>query len=257
MENGVMQTSHAGSVSEAALGFPSALLRSPFDRSRKGFEGMRMRDLPNSERPREKLCQQGPKALSDLELLAVVLGNGTHKHDVLWLAREILKKLDKNSLPVSPESLQQIEGVGPARAMKICAALEFARRRIHPEGLKIILPVDILPLVRHFADRKQEHFLCTSLNGANEVIATRVVSVGLVNRTQVHPREVFADPIADRAVSVIVAHNHPSGCVVPSNQDVEVTRRLKAASETLGIRLLDHIIFTRSGYYSFQEHNQL
>ncbi|MEE8584028.1 MAG: DNA repair protein RadC [Acidobacteriota bacterium] len=215
-----------------------------------------MRDLPLSERPREKLCRQGPKALSDRELLAVVLGSGTRKRGVLWLADEILKKLDGTDR-VTPECLREIEGVGPARAMKICAALEFARRRIRPEGVKIVLAVDALPLVRHYADRKQEHFLCISLNGANEVIATRVVSVGLVNRTQVHPREVFADPIADRAVSVIVAHNHPSGTPAPSSQDVEVTRRLKAAGDILGISLIDHIIFTRNSYYSFQEHNKV
>lgn len=257
MENGAMSTGEAGSVSEAVLSYPAVLLRSPFNRSlRPRSRKARIRDLPPAERPREKLCQNGPKSLSDLELLAVVLGNGTPKHDVLGLAEEILKKLD-SSAEVSSQSLQEIEGVGPAQAMKICAALEFARRRIHPQGAKIVLPVDLLPLVRHYADRKQEHFLCASLNGANEVMAIRVVSVGLVNRTQVHPREVFADPIADRAVSVIVAHNHPSGSTAPSNQDVEVTRRLKAAGETLGIRLLDHIIFTRDSYYSFQEHNQV
>ncbi len=256
MESGERQRATGESVSDSLFRSPSPLLRSPFDRGRKAWVGKRIRDLPLSERPREKLCRQGPKALSDRELLAVVLGSGTRKRGVLWLADEILKKLDGTDR-VTPECLREIEGVGPARAMKICAALEFARRRIRPEGVKIVLAVDALPLVRHYADRKQEHFLCISLNGANEVIATRVVSVGLVNRTQVHPREVFADPIADRAVSVIVAHNHPSGTPAPSSQDVEVTRRLKAAGDILGISLIDHIIFTRNSYYSFQEHNKV
>ena len=105
--------------------------------------------------------------------------------------------------------------------------------------------------------RKQEHFLCVSLNGANEVIQTRVVSVGLVNKTQVHPREVFADPITDRASAVIVAHNHPAGGTSPSREDREVTQQLKFAGETLGIRLLDHIIFDRKGYYSFLEKGEI
>ena len=256
MESGERQGANGGSVSDSLFRAPSPLLPSPFGGARGGSVGKRIRDLPLSERPREKLCRQGPKALSDRELLAVVLGQGTRKRGVLWLADEILKKLD-GTAQVTPECLQEIEGVGPARAMKICAALEFARRRIRPEGVKVVLAVDALPLVRHYADRKQEHFLCISLNGANEVIATRVVSVGLVNRTQVHPREVFADPIADRAVSVIVAHNHPSGTPAPSSQDVEVTRRLKAAGDILGISLIDHIIFTRNSYYSFQEHNKV
>jgi DNA repair protein RadC len=100
-------------------------------------------------------------------------------------------------------------------------------------------------------------FLCISINGANEVITTRVVTVGLVNRSQVHPREVFADPITDRAATIIIAHNHPSGDLIPSKEDTEVTRQLKAAGETLGIKLLDHIIFNNKGYYSFLEHNEL
>jgi len=107
------------------------------------------------------------------------------------------------------------------------------------------------------ADRKQEHFLCISLNGANEVIATRTISVGLVNKTQVHPREVFADPITDRASAIIIAHNHPTGGLAPSKEDIEITMRLKKAGETLGIKLLDHIIFSHKGHYSFLENNDI
>ena len=205
------------------------------------------------DRPREKLLQKGAEALSDLELMAILLGKGTEGHDVMTLAGRILKILDATNNHPALEELQKIEGVGPAKATLIAAALEFSRRRIRPEGFKISFPPDVLPLIRHYADRKQEHFLCVSLNGANEVIATRVVSVGLVNRTQVHPREVFADPITDRATAVIIAHNHPSGGLAPSEEDIEITKRLKAAGETLGIKLLDHIIFNHKGYYSFLE----
>ena len=154
----------------------------------------KLKDLSESERPREKLQAKGPEALSDLELMAILLGSGTKGSDVLTVAGRILKVLDGRNEKLSLEELQKIEGVGPAKASLIAAALEFARRRIRPEGLRISFPPDVLPLIRHFADRKQEHFICVSLNGANEVIATRVVSVGLVNKTQVHPREVFADP---------------------------------------------------------------
>ena len=169
------------------------------------------------------------------------------------VAERILKTLDASHGKLNREELQKIEGVGPAKAMLIDAALEFARRRIRPEGLRISFPPDVLPLIQHYGDRKQEHFICISVNGANEVIAHRVVSVGLVNRTQVHPREVFADPITDRASAIIVAHNHPSGGIAPSKEDIEITSKLKAAGETLGIKLLDHIIFNQKDYYSFLE----
>jgi DNA repair protein RadC len=210
-------------------------------------------DIPKRERPREKLQERGAASLSDLELMAILVGKGTKGHDVMSVAERILKTLDTSQGKLDREELQKIEGVGPAKAMLIDAALEFVRRRIRPEGLRISFPTDVLPLIRHYGDRKQEHFICISVNGANEVIAHRVVSVGLVNKTQVHPREVFADPITDRASAIIVAHNHPSGGISPSKDDVEITAQLKAAGETLGIKLLDHIIFNQKDYYSFLE----
>ena len=210
-------------------------------------------DIPKRERPREKLQERGAAALSDLELMAVLVGKGIKGRDVMSVAESILKMLDASQGKLSMEELQKIEGVGPAKATLIATALEFSRRRIRPEGLKISFPLDVLPLIRHYGDRKQEHFICISLNGANEVIAHRVVSVGLVNKTQVHPREVFADPITDRASAIIVAHNHPSGGISPSKEDIEITSQLKAAGETLGIKLLDHIIFNQKDYYSFLE----
>jgi DNA repair protein RadC len=217
----------------------------------------KVKEMPIFKRPREKLQEKGPKALSDKELLAILLGSGTQNHDVFTLAGRILKVLDATSANPTLEQLQSIDGIGPAKATTILAALEFARRRIRPEGFKIGLPPDVLPLIQHMADRKQEHFLCISLNGAYEVIAVRTVSVGLVNKTQVHPREVFADPITDRATAIIVAHNHPTGNLTPSKDDIAITRQLKSAGETLGIRLLDHIIFSHKGYYSFQESDRL
>jgi DNA repair protein RadC len=214
-------------------------------------------EIPEPDRPREKLLKKGANSLSDIELVAILLGKGTKRQDVMSVARRVLRTLDASSDRVDLKDLQKIEGVGPAKAALLSAALEFARRRIRPEGVKISLPPDVLPLIRHYADRKQEHFICISLNGANEVINTRIVSVGLVNKTQVHPREVFADPITDRASAIIVAHNHPAGGLYPSKEDIEVTKQLKSAGEILGIRLLDHIIFNHKGYYSFLEDAKL
>ncbi len=213
----------------------------------------RIADLPINDRPREKIYTKGAGALSDEELVAILLGFGTQGHDVMTIARRIVKLVDDHQGRPALADLRRLEGVGPAKAALISAALEFARRRIRPEGIKINSPVDVLPLIRHYSDRKQEHFLCISLNGANEVIATRVVSIGLVNKTHVHPREVFADPITDRASAVIIAHNHPAGDLTPSHEDELLTSQLREAGETLGIDVLDHIIFGRKGHYSFLE----
>lgn len=216
----------------------------------------KVKDIPKDDRPREKLMKKGAEALADLELMAILIGRGIENHDVMSIAGRILKMIEEDHGKINVEALQKIEGVGLAKAAVIAAALEFARRRIRPEGFKISFPADVLPLIRHYADRKQEHFICVSLNGSNEVIAERVISIGLVNKTQVHPREVFADAIAERASAIIVAHNHPSGGVNPSKEDVEITGQLKSAGEILGIKLLDHIIFNQKTYYSFLEHNQ-
>ena len=213
--------------------------------------------IPKHDRPREKLLAKGARALSDQELLAVLLGKGTPGMDVMELAGKLVRVIDEKGLRVRAEDLTSFTGVGDAKATLVLAAIEFARRRIKPEGAKIETPADLLPHMRHYADRKQEHFLCASINGANEILNIRVVSIGLIDRTPVHPREVFADALSDRASAIIVAHNHPSGGLEPSASDVEVTGQLKAAGSVVGIALLDHIIFNRNGYYSFLESGRL
>ncbi|MBN1352618.1 DNA repair protein RadC [candidate division KSB1 bacterium] len=217
----------------------------------------KIKDLPQSERPREKLLEQGAPCLSDPELLAVILGRGTQKDDVLALAHKLVKIIDEKGLAFSAHDMTKVSGIGAARASAIAAAFEFVRRRIKPEGLKIKFPADVLPLIQHFADRKQEHFLCVSINGANEVMHVRVVSIGLVNKSHVHPREVFAEVISERASAVIVAHNHPAGDLTPSPEDIQITNQLKDAAKVLGLSFLDHIIFNRKGYYSFAEHDEI
>lgn len=213
-----------------------------------------IKDLPVNERPREKLITGGAKNLSDQELLAVILGKGTQQYDVLSLSQRIIKTIDEKGSALVPEDMIQVAGIGTAKAALICAAFEFVRRRIKPKGLKIQHPSDVLPIIKHYADRRQEHFLCISLNGANEVMEVRVITIGLVDQSHVHPREVFSDVIVDRASAVIIAHNHPSGQLDPSREDAEVTQRIKVAGDILGIELLDHIVFTQEGYYSFAEH---
>jgi len=217
----------------------------------------KVKDLPQNERPREKLLEKGAGFLSDHELLAIILGKGTQKDDVFSLAKKIIKIIDEKGLGFQAKDIMEVDGIGEAKATALSAAFEFVRRRIKPEGLKIKFPADILPLIQHYGDRKQEHFICVSINGANEVMNVRVVTIGLVNKSQVHPREVFAEVIAERASALIVAHNHPNGDLRPSDEDRQITKRLQDAANILGLKMLDHIIFNAKGYYSFAEKGEI
>lgn len=216
-----------------------------------------LKELPQEERPREKLTRTGAEGLKDSELLAVIFGAGCRGRDILKVASDALPVIDGMWPDVRAEALEEVNGIGKVKAGQIVAALEFARRRIRPAGVKVSKPRDVMPLVQHLADRKQEHFVCISLNGAHEVIATRVLTIGLVNCTQTHPREVFSEPLVDRACAVIVAHNHPSGDLSPSKEDERVTKALKEAGELLGIKVLDHVIFSTKGFYSFEENRAI
>ena len=213
----------------------------------------RIKDLPDFARPREKLQERGPQALSDAELLAVLLRTGVEGKSALDLARAILEKAGPDLPRWGVGELSVIPGVGKAKACQIVAAFELARRFFGRERPVIREPKDVIPYIQHIADKKKEYFLCLTLNGAGEVIQTRVVTVGLLDSSQVHPREVFADAITDRAAGIIVAHNHPSGKVEPSPQDVAITRQLAEAGAVLGIELLDHLIITRKGWLSLKK----
>ena len=217
----------------------------------------RIQDLPDADRPREKLLRRGVATLSDVELLAVLLGSGTRRTSVLDLASRILRtlhgRLDSDNL----QKLQSIAGVGKAKACQIEASLELARRHIVKGRHVVREAADALPYLQSMRGKKQEHFVCVSLNGASEVIESRVVTVGLLDTNQVHPREVFSDPIADRAAAILVAHNHPSGTLEPSAEDLALTRRIVRAGDLLGIRVLDHLIVTEDGFLSLREAGHL
>jgi DNA repair protein RadC len=217
----------------------------------------RIKDLPSFKRPRERLIAQGAEALSDLELLALILGSGVKGKDVFQVSQNLLRFFDKPGTKLEVKALLSIGGIGLAKACQIVAAWEFTRRKLTRNLLTIHQPKDVLPLLMYIADKKQEYFLCISLNGANEVIGNRVVTVGLLNSSPVHPREVFADVILDRAATVILAHNHPSGLLKPSPDDINLTSQMVEAGKILGIPVLDHIIISKKGYFSFKEEGLL
>ena len=213
----------------------------------------KIQELPVCDRPRERLIAFGAGALSDVELLSVMLGRGCRGKDVQALAIDVLHVIDNSVEDCCFKELSKIGGIGAAKATQIVAGIEFSRRRIRPEGLKIKTPADILPILSRYVDKKQEHFIVVSVNGAHEVIATRCVSVGLLDSTLIHPREVFADAIVDRAGAVILAHNHPSGSLEVSEQDLTTTRKLIEAGKIIGIKILDHIVLSKRGYVSLME----
>lgn len=212
-----------------------------------------IKDLPEHSRPREKLRERGPAALTDEELVAAILGMGTAGIDVRTMARQVAGLIREHREALSFDHLESLPGMGPAKASQVLSAFELARRYLLKETVKIQTAQDVVPLLSDIVGKPQEHFVCITLNGANEVIEKRIVTIGLLDRSLVHPRDVFADVIADRAAAVIFAHNHPSGDVQPSDADLKTQEQLVQAAKILGIRVLDHVIVSRKGYFSFQE----
>ena len=220
-----------------------------------------MKDVPERDRPREKIVRKGVSSLTDQELIESILGRGTKGSDVRVIAKEICGLLKDNQDTIRYEDLITIIGIGPSKAAQITACFELGRRYCAPAGgsIKVTKPQDILPLplIAEMRDKRQEHFICITLNGAGEVLDSRTITVGLLNHSLVHPREVFADAISDRAASVICVHNHPSGSLEPSPQDIAITTQLREAGLLLGIQLIDHIIVTKTGYLSMKERGLL
>ena len=211
-----------------------------------------IKDMPRHNRPREKLKERGPVALTDAELVSAILGMGTAGIDVRTISRQVAGLIREHRVDLSLEHLLNVPGIGLAKAAQILSAFELARRHLLKETVRIATSEDILPLLADIADKQQEYFICISLNGANEVIEKRIITIGLLDNSPVHPREVFADAIADRAASVIFAHNHPSGDINPSGADLRMHDQLTEAGKILGLRVLDHVIVTRKGHFSFQ-----
>ena len=212
-----------------------------------------IKDMPEHSRPREKLREKGASALSDEELVAAILGMGTAGVDVRTISKQVAGLIREHKEALKLDHMLGVPGMGLAKAAQILSAFELARRHLMKDVVKISCAKDVLPLLTDITGKQQEYFLCISLNGANEVIEKRVVTIGLLDKSPVHPREVFADVIADRAAAVIFAHNHPSGDLQPSQSDLQLQEQLSEAGKILGIRVLDHVIVSRKGYYSFQE----
>ena len=201
--------------------------------------------------PREKLEYSGVSALSNEELLAIILGSGCHECDVFELSRRLAQFLSTETSIPSLDRLRSIRGLGKVKASQILACLELSGRFIlSDKAIPVSTPEDVLSRVAYMKYEPQEHLVVVSLNSANYVIRIHELTTGLVNQTPVHPREAFAFAIEDRAVSVIFIHNHPSGSLEPSPEDMSITRVLCASGKILQIPVLDHIIIGKSGFTS-------
>ena len=212
-----------------------------------------IKELPEHSRPREKLRERGVAALTDEELVAAILGMGTAAIDVRTISHHVADLIREQKTSLTLAHLMSVPGMGLAKASQVLSAFELARRYLIKECVKVECAEDVVPLLADIVGKPQEHFICITLNGANEVIEKRIVTIGLLDRSLVHPRDVFADAIVDRAAAVIFAHNHPSGDLKPSEADLKTQVQLVEAAKILGLRVLDHVIVSRKGHFSFQE----
>lgn len=210
--------------------------------------------LHQIDKPRERLLKYGLSALKNYELIAILLGTGIKGKDVMKLSREIESLLNKDFETIDLEKLLKVHGLGKAKASQIISAVELCRRYlIKNKNIKITNANDVYEELKAFKNKQQEYFLVLYLDGANHLIDTKVITIGILNQSLVHPREVYSYAIEQRCASIIVAHNHPSGTLEASHEDINVTKRLKESGKILGIELLDHVIFTNDGFVSLKE----
>ncbi len=218
-----------------------------------------IKDLPLSERPRERLMQDGASVLSDAELLGILIRTGSRQDTAVQLAERILVEINGlHELPrVTADEIKKVKGFGPAKAVTLLAAAELAKRlsnRFRVEAVTVSSPGDAAGLVmeemRHY---QKEHFRVVMLDTKNKVLGIEDISIGSLNTSLVHPREVFRPAIRKACASVILVHNHPSGDPTPSREDLDVTRRLCEAGKLMGIEILDHVVIGDGRYLSFRE----
>lgn len=217
----------------------------------------RIKDIPKQERPREKLLRLGASALSNQELVALILSKGSKKKDVLSLAKDVLKVIEKDPENVKVEDLKGIEGVGTVKAIQIVASLILAKRLLIKEGIKILNAQQLFHLNLDLTQKRQESLALVTVDGAGKFLKRRIITSGTVNRTIIHPREIFYHAIEDGAYGIFLVHNHPSGETTPSQEDIAITEKIAKAGEILGIPLLDHVIVSKKGFFSFREQGLL
>ena len=222
-----------------------------------------LRNVPHEERPRERMMRYGAEALSHAELLAILLRPGTKDQSAVHLAGAVLKQCGslRGLMDMSVEELTAISGIGPAKALQLRAGIELGRRITKSklgETITVRRPKDAAEYVmEELRYLKKEHFVCLFLNTKNHIIARETLSMGTLNASLVHPREVFRAAIKYSSASIICAHNHPSGDPAPSPEDISLTKRLVEAGQLVGIEVLDHLIIGDGRFVSLKEQGHL
>lgn len=220
---------------------------------------MTLREIPHEDRPRERMQQYGAQALSNAELLAILLRTGTYRESAVQLAQRILQEAGslRGLVGMSIDEMMETKGIGLAKALQLKAGIELGRRLAASslqETVTIRSPQDVYSLLSEdLRYLQKEHFVCLFLNTKNHVLAQETLSIGTLNASLVHPREVFLAAIRRSSASIICVHNHPSGDPTPSPEDIQMTRRLVEAGQIIGIDVLDHVIIGDRGYISLKE----
>ncbi|HKY31423.1 MAG TPA: DNA repair protein RadC [Candidatus Polarisedimenticolia bacterium] len=217
----------------------------------------RVSDLPRGLQPREKLQKQGERALSNSELMAVALGSGTRARNVVKIADGLLRKYGFDALPGLPlDEWRTNKGIGLVKACQLKAFFEMGRRAFAPkddERPSLSSPREAYNQVKDLRRARKEHLVALYLDAQNHLISRETISIGSLNTTRTHPREILQPAIACSALNFILVHNHPSGNPIPSQDDLDFTRAIKRASEIIGIGLYDHLVVSSGGFVSFKE----
>lgn len=208
------------------------------------------------DRPREKLFRYGVDRLTNAELLAILLGSGTKKENAVELSKKILSRWSNITIKtISFSDLRGIHGIGKTKASRIIAAFELGRRVLSGKKTSFIMkPKDVWNELSEIRASKKEHFIVFYLDIRNQIIQKEIISIGILNTSLVHPREVFEPAIKHLAAQILICHNHPSGECRPSDEDLELTKRLIEAGKILGIEIIDHVIVSETKCFSFKEH---
>jgi DNA repair protein RadC len=216
---------------------------------------VKIKDLPRVDRPREKLLKYGPTKLTTTELLAILLRTGIKGKNVIQLSNQILKLFGTEKIKqITIEDLKKIKGLGSVKAAEIVACIELGNRLLkEKQPLEAISPQAVFDSLKDIRSLKKEHFIAIYLDTRNQEIAREIISIGTLNASLVHPREIFEPAIRNLAASIILVHNHPSGDLKPSHEDLLITKKLVDSGNLLDIHVLDHIIITGADYTSFKQ----
>ncbi len=221
-------------------------------------ENMRIKEMNEQSRPREKALRFGISALSDTELVALILQSGTRNRSVFDIAQDVLNKTEGlyRMMDLSIIDLMKIPGIHKVKALQLQASMELSRRILQAKAYqtRIQRPEDLAEwFMMTFGPRKQEHFIAVYLDTKGKILSHRILYIGTLNESCVHPRDIFKEAYLENAQSVILVHNHPSGDVMPSQQDIVCTNQIRNVAKMMGIQLLDHIIVSRNSYYSLKQ----